>query len=97
MAEKANAGQDQQQERKNGGTGGGMPPKTKRNIKHVIAVGSGKGGVGKSTVSAMLAVGLAKKGAKVSVLDADITGPSMIPAWSHRRRGGSEYGPCRST
>jgi Mrp family chromosome partitioning ATPase len=77
MAEKANAGQDQQQERKNGGTGGGMPPKTKRNIKHVIAVGSGKGGVGKSTVSAMLAVGLAKKGAKVSVLDADITGPSI--------------------
>lgn len=77
MAEKANAGQDQQQEGKNGGTGSGMPPKTKRNIKHVIAVGSGKGGVGKSTVSAMLAVGLAKKGAKVSVLDADITGPSI--------------------
>jgi Mrp family chromosome partitioning ATPase len=77
MAEKANAGQDRQQEGKTGGNGSGMPPKTKRNIKHVIAVGSGKGGVGKSTVSAMLAVGLAKKGAKVSVLDADITGPSI--------------------
>jgi len=77
MAEKANAGQDRQQGEKTGGTGNGMPQKTKRNIKHIIAVGSGKGGVGKSTVSAMLAVGLAKKGAKVSVLDADITGPSI--------------------
>ena len=46
-------------------------------IKNVIGVISGKGGVGKSTVSGILAVNLAKKGYKVGVLDADITGPSM--------------------
>ncbi|MCI8372828.1 MAG: Mrp/NBP35 family ATP-binding protein [Lachnospiraceae bacterium] len=47
------------------------------NIKHVIAVMSGKGGVGKSTVTAALAVELTKKGHKVGILDADITGPSI--------------------
>ncbi|MBN2694206.1 Mrp/NBP35 family ATP-binding protein [bacterium] len=46
-------------------------------VKHTILVGSGKGGVGKSTVAANLAVALAKTGAKVGLLDADIYGPSM--------------------
>lgn len=46
-------------------------------VKNVIAVASGKGGVGKSTVSANLAVSLAKKGHKVGLLDADLYGPSM--------------------
>ena len=46
------------------------------NVKHVIAVGSGKGGVGKSTVAVALAVGLAREGAKVGLLDGDIYGPS---------------------
>lgn len=46
-------------------------------IKKVIAVGAGKGGVGKSTVSANLALSLQKKGNKVGLLDADIYGPSI--------------------
>jgi len=45
-------------------------------VKHVIAVGAGKGGVGKSTVAVNLAVGLARKGLKVGLLDGDIYGPS---------------------
>ncbi len=46
-------------------------------IEKVIAVLSGKGGVGKSSVTALLAVGLARAGKKVGILDADITGPSI--------------------
>ncbi len=47
------------------------------NVKSVIAVMSGKGGVGKSTAAAMLAAGLRRQGLRVGVLDADITGPSI--------------------
>ena len=46
-------------------------------IKKIIGIMSGKGGVGKSTVSALIARNLAKQGYKVGVLDADITGPSI--------------------
>lgn len=47
------------------------------NIKNVVAVVSGKGGVGKSMVTSMLAVMMQRKGYKVGILDADITGPSI--------------------
>ncbi|MCH7676087.1 Mrp/NBP35 family ATP-binding protein [candidate division KSB1 bacterium] len=54
-----------------------QPQKTMLNAKYTIAVASGKGGVGKTTVSVNLAVSLAKTGAKVGLLDADIYGPNI--------------------
>ena len=56
-------------------------PNPKSNVKKVIAVVSGKGGVGKSTVTSMLAVAMSRKGKRVGVLDADITGPSAPTAF----------------
>jgi ATP-binding protein involved in chromosome partitioning len=50
---------------------------TLRDVKNIIAVASGKGGVGKSTIAANLALGLAKQGARVGLVDADIYGPSQ--------------------
>ena len=50
-------------------------------VKKVIAVVSGKGGVGKSTVTSMLSVAMARRGKRVGVLDADITGPSAPKAF----------------
>src|SRR6187455_262690 len=46
-------------------------------VKNIIAVSSGKGGVGKSTVAVNLAVSLAKDGAKVGLMDADVYGPNV--------------------
>ena len=53
----------------------------KSSVKKVIAVVSGKGGVGKSTVTSMLATAMARKGKRVGILDADITGPSVPKAF----------------
>ena len=54
-------------------------------VKHVIGIVSGKGGVGKSFVTASLANRMAKKGYKVGILDADITGPSIPKMYGDRK------------
>ena len=59
-------------------------------IKHVYAVMSGKGGVGKSSVTANLAVAMAKKGYRVGIMDADITGPSIPKAFGLNTRAVSD-------
>ena len=66
------------------------PPHAKSHIKKVIGVVSGKGGVGKSMTSAMLAVSMRRLGYKVGILDADITGPSIPKLFG-------VHGPARGT
>ena len=62
------------------------------NVKNVVAVGSGKGGVGKSTVAAGIALAFAEAGAKVGLVDADIHGPSLPHLF-----GVSKHGPPEMT
>ena len=50
-------------------------------VRHIVAIGSGKGGVGKSTLSANMALALQQQGLKVGLLDADIYGPSQPRLW----------------
>ena len=74
-------------------------PNAMSHIKKVIGVVSGKGGVGKSMVTSMLAVLLNRRGAHTAVLDADITGPSIPKAFGiHQKAMGSEFGilPART-
>jgi len=68
-------------------------PQDLNQIDHIIAVMSGKGGVGKSLVASLLAVGLNRQGYEVGVLDADITGPSIPKMFGITTRpGGSDTG-----
>jgi ATP-binding protein involved in chromosome partitioning len=60
----------------------GSPQPSLPGVKHVVAIGSGKGGVGKSTVAANIAAALALEGAEVGLLDADIYGPSQAKMFS---------------
>ncbi len=67
-------------------------PQRVAGIDRIIAIGSGKGGVGKSTVSSNLAVALARQGRKVGLLDADIYGPSQPRMMGVNRRPASPDG-----
>ena len=70
-----------------------VPANVFSSVKNVIAVVSGKGGVGKSTVTASLAVAMARRGKKVAILDADITGPSIPTAFGiHQKATGTDQG-----
>src|SRR5258707_10916738 len=68
------------------GAGAGMGATQIPGVRHVIAVASGKGGVGKSTVAANLAVALEQTGARVGLCDCDIYGPSISLMFGTRQR-----------
>lgn len=70
-----------------------QPANEYSNVKKVIAVVSGKGGVGKSLVTSLLSVSMQRKGYTTAVLDADITGPSIPKAFGvTEKAGGSDIG-----
>ena len=69
------------------------PQNALSNVKKVIGVVSGKGGVGKSLVTSLLAVEMSRRGYRIAILDADITGPSIPQTFGlHERAEGSQDG-----
>ncbi|MGN0632810.1 MAG: P-loop NTPase [Oscillospiraceae bacterium] len=76
-----------------------VKPHETSNIKKVIAVVSGKGGVGKSLVTSLMAVNAQRRGFKTAILDADITGPSIPKVFGIKKRAeaeGNSLLPCVS-
>ena len=70
-----------------------VAPHMGTHVKHVIGIVSGKGGVGKSLVTALLAVQMQRKGYKTAILDADITGPSIPKIFGMTEKAtGDEHG-----
>ncbi|MBQ2932095.1 MAG: Mrp/NBP35 family ATP-binding protein [Clostridia bacterium] len=70
-----------------------VPQNSLSSIKKVIGVVSGKGGVGKSLVTSLMAAGMQKEGFRSAILDADITGPSIPKLFGiHDKASGNEYG-----
>ena len=77
-----------------------VPSHAMSSIKKVVGIVSGKGGVGKSLVTSLLAVAMARKGYRCAILDADITGPSIPKAFGLKdRASGNDQGllPCTSS
>lgn len=77
-----------------------VPLHESSSVKKVIGIVSGKGGVGKSLVTSLLAIGMQKKGFQCAILDADITGPSIPKELGISKRGesnGEALIPCKSS
>ena len=64
------------------------PLNEKSSVAKVIGIVSGKGGVGKSLVTSLMAAGMAKKGYRTAILDADVTGPSIPKVFGIKGRAG---------
>lgn len=88
-----NTGRDDSNERKEGKIDFSAKPHELSNIRKVIGIVSGKGGVGKSLITSMLAVIMNRRGYNTAILDADITGPSIPKVFGIKEKAaGNEQG-----